>query len=324
MLNGKGIRNRAATIAIASFSAVSLVLSPAAVPLATAQTVSEVAPSDVKVVDDPASTQATVNGVTIDKETGEVLGTDALDAAVAERSAEPQPIVPNLFAGTTPTLADLPQTSADTGIAHINVIESTNGKLVCELSGSDTNKSAYLDLKLKLAKSFFDAGRALVTTLIRAIPVAGDILAGLIDKFGSETVWPGIEKLVRQGEQDKTQQWDLVKAQNMAITKIDNADAEIDLENAQVRKDALSGFLKFADTVFGTGVKTIVKLFNIAVTIAGFAGAPGVSGLKLSEEQQQQIVTSVTGIRDSSADLAEANAEIGQTCTNLLTGRPTK
>ncbi|MDU0478534.1 hypothetical protein QVA66_04690 [Staphylococcus chromogenes] len=318
MLKAQGLRNRATTIAIASFSAVSLVLSPAAVPMATAQEVTDINPSEVKVVDDPAAKQGTVNGVTIDKETGEVVGPDALDT-VKERSAQEQPIIPNLFA-TAPTLDELPNTSADTGIAHINVIES-KGKLVCELSGSDTNKSAYLDLKIKLAKSFFDAGNALLSALIKAVPLAGDLLSGLLQKFGSQTVWPGIEKLVREGEANKTQQWDLVKAQNMAITKIDNADAQIDLENADVRKETLSGFLKFADTVFGTGAKTIVKLFNIAVTIAGFVGVPGINGLKLSEAEQNQVLDSITGIRDSSADLAEANAEIGQTCTNLLTGK---
>ena len=49
-----------------------------------------------------------------------------------------------------------------------------------------------------------------------------------IDKISGKT-WDDIAKLVKEGEKDKTVTWDLSRAQGMAIGRIDNADADVDM-----------------------------------------------------------------------------------------------
>lgn len=187
------------------------------------------------------------------------------------------------------------------------------------MSGNTAKPAAYLDLKLNLAKAFFDAGSELLQSFIKFIPVTGDALSKLLDKFGTQTVWVGIEKLVRQGEADRTVEWNRATAENMAITSLDNSNLDIDMENFDQRSKALSGFLSFADSVFGKGARVIVKMYNIAITIAGFF-APKVDSLKLDQQQQDEILGSLDRIREASKDLAEANVAIGASCVDLLNG----
>lgn len=86
-----------------------------------------------------------------------------------------------------------------------------------------------------------------VISFYRLIPVVGDLVpADFIKKIGASS-WEKIEKLVREGEADKVVTWDLARAQGMAIGRIDNADAEVDLKNPDAAKKTVSNLIKFAD-----------------------------------------------------------------------------
>ena len=291
-----------------------------------AQDVADIPASEVQVSEDPANNKATINGITFDTETGVVEGIDALDVAREEAAADPLIAVRSLaneisvYAVPQLSLADLKNTKAETDLVNIEAIEGSNGNLVCKLTPKADNPDGYINLKTALAKSFFDAGSKLLNVLLGVIPVAGDIIGKLVEKIGGKVAWSVIEGMVKSFG-NKPEEWNLTKAQNMAITSLENKDVVIDLDNAETRKKVLAGFLSFADKVFGKGAETILKLFNIAVTIAGVAGVPGVSGLKLDETKQKEILGSFMAIRNASEDLAEANQDIGETCSNLLTNR---
>jgi len=111
----------------------------------------------------------------------------------------------------------------------------------------------------------------------------------------------------------------------MAIGRIDNADAEIDMNNPDAAKKTVSGLLKFADGAFGKGTKVILKLFNAAVTIAGLVPGASVAGdLKLSKDQQKSIKDSLNNISKAASDLAAVNAPAGQLCSDMLNGKKAK
>ena len=119
--------------------------------------------------------------------------------------------------------------------------------------------------------------------------------------------------------------WNLSRAQSMAIGRIDNVDADVDMNNPEGAKKTVSGLLKFADVVFGKGTTVIFKFFNAAVTIAGLVPGAGVAGdLKLSKEQQKSIEDSLNNISTAASDLAAVNAPAGQLCSDMLNGKKTK
>lgn len=182
-----------------------------------------------------------------------------------------------------------------------------------------------LDLKLALAKAFYDGGEKILKTVWEIIPVVGDLVpSDFIDKISGKT-WDGIAKLVKESEKDKTVTWALFRAQGMAIGRIDNADADVDMNNPDAAKKTVSGLLKFADGVFGKGTTVVLKLFNAAVTIAGLVPGAGVAGdLKLSKEQQKSIEDSLNNISTAASDPAAVNAPAGQLCSDLLNGKKTK
>ena len=132
-------------------------------------------------------------------------------------------------------------------------------------------------------------------------------------------------KVVKDEQKDKTVTWALFRAQGMAIGRIDNADADVDMNNPDGAKKTVSGLLKFADGVFGKGTTVILKLFNAAVTIAGLVPGAGVAGdLKLSKDQQKSIEDSLNNISTAASDLAAVNAPAGQLCSDMLNGKKTK
>lgn len=91
MFNKTGRGRRAANIAIASLSAVSVSLASAAIPMAQEQdTAVETPASAVQVYSHPDSDKVTINGQTIDTETGEFEGEDAFDNAVTNDDELPQ------------------------------------------------------------------------------------------------------------------------------------------------------------------------------------------------------------------------------------------
>lgn len=111
----------------------------------------------------------------------------------------------------------------------------------------------------------------------------------------------------------------------MAIGRIDNADADVDMNNPDGAKKTVSGLLKFADGVFDKGTTVILKLFNAAVTIAGLVPGAGVAGdLKLSKDQQKSIEDSLNNSSTAVSDLAAVNAPAGQLCSDMLNGKKTK
>ena len=219
------------------------------------------------------------------------------------------------------TLDELKSTEASTADASIKVVEK-DGKLVCEISDAPGKEGEILERKLDLARAFYDGGNKLLQTVWEVIPVVGDLVpSDFIKKIGASS-WERIAEMVREGEKDKDVTWDLARAQGMAIAKIDNSDADVDLKNPDAAKKTVSGLIKFADGAFGTGVATVLKVFNAAVTIAGlFPGASAAKDLKLSDTQRKEIESTLAGISTSASALAEVNAPAGQKCADMLNGK---
>ena len=239
---------------------------------------------------------------------------ETAEAPASEESAKPT------------TLEELAQTEASNGDVNVKVVkDEQKDKLVCEVTDAPDKEGNMLDLKLALAKAFYDGGEKILKTVWEVIPVVGDLVpADFIDKISGKT-WDGIAKLVKEGEKDKTVTWDLFRVQGMAIGRIDNADADVDMNNPDGAKKTVSGLLKFADGAFGKGTTVILKLFNAAVTIAGLVPGAGVAGdLKLSKDQQKSIEDSLNNISTAASDLAAVNAPAGQLCSDMLNGKKTK
>lgn len=252
-------------VAVATFSSIT------AVP--TAFAAEATAFVEEKTTDDTVN----LNGVEFD-ENGKLLeennaGDKAMEELDAEETAKPT------------SLDELAQTEASNDDVNVKVVkDEKKDKLVCEVTDAPEKEGNMLDLKLALAKAFYDGG-----------------------------------------EKDKTVTWDLSRAQGMAIGRIDNADAEVDMNNPDAAKKTVSGLLKFADGAFGKGTKVILKLFNAAVTIAGLVPGASVAGdLKLSKDQQKSIKDSLNNISKAASDLAAVNAPAGQLCSDMLNGKKAK
>lgn len=219
------------------------------------------------------------------------------------------------------TLDELKSTETSTADASIKVVEK-DGKLVCEISDAPGKEGEILERKLDLARAFYDGGNKLLQTVWEVIPVVGDLVpSDFIKKIGASS-WERIAEMVREGEKDKDVTWDLARAQAMAIAKIDNSDADVDLKNPDAAKKTVSGLIRFADGAIGTGVATVLKVLNAAVTIAGlFPGASAAKDLKLSDTQRKEIESTLAGISTSASALAEVNAPAGQKCADMLNGK---
>lgn len=321
----------ASAVAVATFSSITVV--PSAVAAEDTTFVEE------KATDDTVS----LNGIEFDEDGNLLEENNAGDKAMEELNAEEDAadsITPYAADGaeetaeapaseesTKPTsLEELAQTEASNGDVDVKVVkDEQKDKLVCEVTDAPDKEGNMLDLKLALAKAFYDGGEKIIKTVWEIIPVVGDLVpADFIDKISGKA-WDGIAKLVKEGEKDKTVTWDLSRAQGMAIGRIDNADADIDMNNPDAAKNTVSGLLKFADGVFGKGTKVILKLFNAAVTIAGLVPGASVAGdLKLSKDQQKSIEDSLNNISTAASDLAAVNAPAGQLCSDMLNGKKTK
>lgn len=313
----RSLRSRivATAVAVATFS--SVVVAPQALAVEE--------PSDTSFVQEQSGTDTVdVNGTTFDEDGNLVDSNNAGDNTIEELDRESRG---NDFGfdgadnGKPTTLDELKTTEASTADATIKVVEK-NGKLVCEITDAPGKEGEILERKLELARAFYDGGNKLLQTVWEVIPVVGELVpADFITKIGASS-WDGIDKLVREGEADKDVTWDLARAQGMAIAKIDNADAEVDLKNPDAAKKTVSGLIKFADGVFGNGVATVLKIFNAAVTIAGlFPGASAATDLKLSETQRKEIESTLSSISASASALAEINAPAGQKCADMLNGK---
>jgi len=321
----------ASAVAVATFSSITVV--PSAVAADDTIFVEE------KTTDDTVS----LNGIEFDEDGNLLEENNAGDKAMEELNAEEDAadsITPYAVDGaeeTTETpaseesakptsLDELAQTEASNDDVNVKVVkDEKKDKLVCEVTDAPEKEGNMLDLKLALAKAFYDGGEKIIKTVWEIIPVVGDLVpADFIDKISGKT-WDGIAKLVKEGEKDKTVTWDLSRAQGMAIGRIDNADAEVDMNNPDAAKKTVSGLLKFADGAFGKGTKVILKLFNAAVTIAGLVPGASVAGdLKLSKDQQKSIEDSLNNISKAVSDLAAVNAPAGQLCSDMLNGKKAK
>lgn len=296
----------ASAVAVATFSSITVV--PTAFAAEDTTFVEEQTTDDT----------VTLNGIEFD-ENGKLLEeNNAGDKAMEELDAE------ETAKSTSPD--ELVQTEASNDDVNVKVVkDEKKDKLVCEVTDASEKEGNMVDLKLALAKAFYDGGEKIIKTVWENIPVVGDLVpADFIDKISGKT-WDGIAKLVKKGEKDKAVTWDLSRAQGMAIGRIDNADAEVDMHNPDAAKKTVSGLLKFADGAFGKGAKVILKLFNAAVTIAGFVPGASVAGdLKLSKDQQKSIEDSLNNISKSVSDLAAVNAPAGQLCSDMLNGKKVK
>ena len=321
----------ASAVAVATFSSITVV--PSAVAADDATFVEE------KTTDDTVS----LNGIEIDEDGNLLEENNAGDKAMEELDAEEDAadsITPYAVDGAEETaeapaseesakpttLEELAQTEASNGDVNVKVVkDEQKDKLVCEVTDAPDKEGNMLDLKLALAKAFYDGGEKILKTVWEVIPVVDDLVpSDFIDKISGKT-WDGIAKLVKEGEKDKTVTWDLSRAQGMAIGRIDNADADVDMNNPDGAKKTVSGLLKFADGAFGKGTTVILKLFNAAVTIAGLVPGAGVAGdLKLSKDQQKSIEDSLNNISTAASDLAAVNAPAGQLCSEMLNGKKTK
>lgn len=321
----------ASAVAVATFSSITVV--PTAVAADDTTFVEE------KTTDDTVS----LNGIEFDEDGNLLEENNAGDKAMEELDAEEdaaESITPYAVDGAEETaeapaskesakpttLEELAQTEASNGDVNVKVVkDEQKDKLVCEVTDAPDKEGNMLDLKLALAKAFYDGGEKILKTVWEIIPVVGDLVpSDFIDKISGKT-WDGIAKLVKEGEKDKTVTWDLSRAQGMAIGRIDNADADVDMNNPDGAKKTVSGLLKFADGVFGKGTTAILKLFNAAVTIAGLVPGAGVAGdLKLSKDQQKSIEDSLNNISTAASDLAAVNAPAGQLCSDMLNGKKAK
>ena len=321
----------ASAVAVATFSSITVV--PSAVAAEDTTFVEE------KTTDDTVS----LNGIEFDEDGNLLEENNAGDKAMEELNAEEDAadsITPYAVDGAEETaeapaseesakptsLEELAQTEASNGDVNVKVVkDEQKDKLVCEVTDAPDKEGNMLDLKLALAKAFYDGGEKIIKTVWEIIPVVGDLVpADFIDKISGKT-WDGIAKLVKEGEKDKTVTWDLSRAQGMAIGRIDNADADVDMNNPDAAKNTVSGLLKFVDGTFGKGAKLILKLFNAAVTIAGLVPGASVAGdLKLSKDQQKSIEESLNNISTAASDLAAVNAPAGQLCSDMLNGKKTK
>lgn len=265
-----------------------------------------------------------VNGTAFDEDGNLIDSNNAGDNIIEELDRESRGNDFGFYGaenGKPTTLDELKTAEASTADATIKVVEK-NGKLVCEITDVPGKEGEILERKLDLARAFYDGGNKLLQTVWEVIPVVGELVpSDFIKKIGASS-WERIAKLVRDGEADKDVTWDLARAQGMAIAKIDNADAEVDLKNPDAAKKTVSGLIKFADGAFGNGVATVLKIFNAAVTIAGlFPGASAAKDLKLSETQRKEIESTLSGISASASALAEINAPAGQKCADMLNGK---
>ena len=321
----------ASAVAVATFSSITVV--PSAVAADDTTFVEE------KTTDNTVS----LNGIEFDEDGNLLEENNAGDKAMEELDAEEDAadsITPYAVDGAEETaeapaseesakpttLEELAQTEASNGDVNVKVVkDEQKDKLVCEVTDAPDKEGNMLDLKLALAKAFYDGGEKILKTVWEVIPVVGDLVpSDFIDKISGKT-WDGIAKLVKEGEKDKTVTWDLSRAQGMAIGRIDNADADVDMNNPDGAKKTVSGLLKFADGAFGKGTTVILKLFNAAVTIAGLVPGAGVAGdLKLSKDQQKSIEDSLNNISTAASDLAAVNAPAGQLCSEMLNGKKTK
>ncbi|MDK4247863.1 hypothetical protein [Corynebacterium accolens] len=267
-----------------------------------------------------------VNGIEFDEDGHLLEESNAGDEALDELEAETDESVVDSEdeeSSKPSSLAELKQSAASNEDVNIKVLQDEKkGKLVCEVTDAPGKEGNLLGLKLALAKSFYDGGEQILETVWELLPVVGDVVpAEFMEKISGLT-WEGIEKLVRKGEQNKTVTWDLSRAQGMAIGRIDNADADVDLKDPEAAKRTVSGLIKFADGVFGSGAKTVLQLFNVAVTVAGLVpGAGAANHLKLSAQQQKAIADSLGTISERASDLAAVNAPAGQMCSDMLNGK---
>ena len=313
----RSLRSRivATAVAVATFS--SVVVAPQALAVEE--------PSDTSFVQEQSGTDTVdVNGTTFDDDGNLIDSNNAGDNIIEELDRESRGNDFGFYGaenGKPTTLDELKTAEASTADATIKVVEK-NGKLVCEITDVPGKEGEILERKLDLAWAFYDGGNKLLQTVWEVIPVVGELVpSDFIKKIGASS-WKGIAKLVRDGEAEKDVTWDLARAQGMAIAKIDNADAEVDLKNPDAAKKTVSGLIKFADGAFGSGVATVLKIFNAAVTIAGlFPGASAAKDLKLTETQRKEIESTLSGISASASALAEINAPAGQKCADMLNGK---
>ena len=305
----------ATAVAVATFS--SVIVAPQALA-------AELPTDSAFVHEDAGSDTVDVNGTLFDEDGNLIDSDNAGDIAIEEIERESRGNDFSFFGAesTKPTtLAELESTEASTADVTVTAAEK-NGKLVCEITDAPGKEGQLLERKLDLAKAFYDGGNKLLQTVWEVIPVVGDLIpSDFVKKIGASS-WEGIANLVREGEADKSVTWDLARAQGMAIGRIDNADAEVDLNNPDAAKKTVSNLIKFADGAFGKGVSVVLKIFNAAVTIAGlFPGASAAKDLKLSDDQRAEIEETLSGISASASALAEVNAPAGQKCADMLNGK---
>ncbi|MCG7260082.1 collagen-like protein [Corynebacterium aurimucosum] len=305
----------ATAVAVATFS--SVIVAPQAFAVEE--------PSETAFVHEQSGADTVdVNGTAFDEDGNLIDSNNAGDNIIEELDRESRGNDFGFYGaenGKPTTLDELKTAEASTADATIKVVEK-NGKLVCEITDVPGKEGEILERKLDLARAFYDGGNKLLQTVWEVIPVVGELVpSDFIKKIGASS-WEGIAKLVRDGEADKDVTWDLARAQGMAIAKINNADAEVDLKNPDAAKKTVSGLIKFADGAFGNGVATVLKIFNAAVTIAGlFPGASAAKDLKLNKTQRKEIESTLSDISASASALAEINAPAGQKCADMLNGK---
>lgn len=311
------ISSRIVATAVAVATSSSVIVAPQALAVE--------APEDSAFVHEQSGSDTVdVNGTTFDEDGNLIDSDNAGDNAIDEIERESRGNEFGFYGADDAkpsTLDELKTTKATTTDVTVTAVEK-NGKLVCEISDAPGKEGQLLERKLDLAKAFYDGGNKLLQTVWEVIPVVGDLVpADFIKKIGASS-WEKIEKLVREGEADKSVTWDLARAQGMAIGRIDNADAEVDLKNPDAAKKTVSNLIKFADGAFGQGVSVVLKIFNAAVTIAGlFPGASAAKDLKLSDAPRAEIEKTLGGISTSASALAAVNAPAGQKCADMLNGK---
>ena len=196
----------ASAVAVATFSSITVV--PSAVAADDTTFVEE------KTTDDTVS----LNGIEFDEEGNLLEENNAGDKAMEELDAEEdaaESITPYAVDGAEETaeapaseesakpttLEELAQTEASNGDVNVKVVkDEQKDKLVCEVTDAPDKEGNMLDLKLALAKAFYDGGEKIIKTVWEIIPVVGDLVpADFIDKISGKT-WDGIAKLVKEGE----------------------------------------------------------------------------------------------------------------------------
>ncbi|MDU7789707.1 MAG: hypothetical protein E7J80_05700, partial [Corynebacterium sp.] len=172
----------ASAVAVATFSSITVV--PTAVAAEDTTFVEE------KTTDDTVS----LNGIEFDEEGNLLEKNNAGDKAMKELDAEDDAadsITPYAVDGAeeateTPapekpakptSLDELAQTEASNGDVNVKVVkDEKKDQLVCEVTDAPEKEGNLLDLKLALAKAFYDGGEKIIKTVWEIIPVVGDLV----------------------------------------------------------------------------------------------------------------------------------------------------